>query len=74
MFPNRRFDALHMIDGFPVVDEAKCTSCGKCVEACPRDLFELRPLTRLVHVNCMSTDKAKNVMKVCKVGLVIQIV
>jgi len=64
------FDALHMVDGFPLVDEAKCTSCGKCVAACPKGLFELVPLARLVHIRCESTDKGKAVRKYCRVGCI----
>jgi Na+-translocating ferredoxin:NAD+ oxidoreductase RNF subunit RnfB len=64
------FDALHMIDGFPVVDEAKCTSCGKCVLACPKRLFDLIALGNLVHVRCRSTDKGKFVRHYCGVGCI----
>jgi Na+-translocating ferredoxin:NAD+ oxidoreductase RNF subunit RnfB len=64
------FDALHMVDGFPEVDEAKCTSCGKCVVACPKGLFELVSLKGLVHIRCESTDKGKAVRRYCKVGCI----
>jgi len=64
------FDAIKMIDGFPVVDEAKCTACGKCVEACPKDLFSLRNLKKLVHIACQSNDPAKITRRVCKVGCI----
>lgn len=64
------FDALHMVDGFPQVDEAKCTSCGKCVEACPKHLFELVGLGETVHVQCQSHDMPKNTRQVCDVGCI----
>lgn len=64
------FDSIHMVDGFPVVDETKCTGCGKCVPACPRDLYQMHYLKSLVHVRCRSFDKPKDVMKVCKVGCI----
>jgi len=64
------FDALHMVDGLPVVDEAKCVSCGKCVTACPKGLFELLPLSKTVHVRCRSTDAGKLVRKYCSVGCI----
>ena len=46
-----KFDALHIDPqtGIPVVDENKCTSCGACVNICPRRLFVKRfcfPLRR----------------------------
>ncbi len=62
-----QFDALYMgVDGLPVVSEEKCTACGKCVEACPRDLFELHPLTRNIFVYCRSQDRGPFARKVCK--------
>jgi RnfABCDGE-type electron transport complex B subunit len=61
------FDALHMReDGLPLVSEEKCTACGKCVEACPRDLFELHALSRNIFVYCRSRDKGPFARKVCK--------
>ncbi len=64
------FDALHMIKGFPEVDEAKCVSCAKCVAACPKALFELIPLSKLVHVRCKSLEPGRAVRKICKVGCI----
>jgi RnfABCDGE-type electron transport complex B subunit len=64
------FDALHMVNDFPEVDEEKCTSCGKCVAACPKGLFELVSLSGLVHIRCESTDKGKLVRKYCNVGCI----
>lgn len=64
------FDAIHMINGFPEVDETKCTACGKCVTACPKLLYQLLPLSRLVHVRCRSLDTGRAVRKICKVGCI----
>ena len=47
------FDAIALNhNGLPVVDIDKCTSCGDCVDACPRDLFELVPLSQHLFVQC----------------------
>jgi Na+-translocating ferredoxin:NAD+ oxidoreductase RNF subunit RnfB len=47
------FDAMGMnSNGLPVVDIDKCTACGDCVAACPRDLFELVPLGQALFVQC----------------------
>jgi len=64
------FGAITMVDDFPVVDETKCTSCGKCVDACPKDLYDLRSFKKLVHVACRSHDTGKVTRSVCKVGCI----
>lgn len=49
------FDAIHMnTNGLPVVAVETCTACGDCVDACPRDLFELVPLNQKLFVQCQS--------------------
>jgi RnfABCDGE-type electron transport complex B subunit len=61
------FDALHMgPDSLPVVVEDKCTACGKCVDACPRNIIELAPLERNIYVYCRSLDRGPRARKVCK--------
>ncbi|MCG8477837.1 MAG: RnfABCDGE type electron transport complex subunit B [Spirochaetales bacterium] len=69
------FDAIVMNaeTGLPEVDQRKCTSCGVCVEACPRGLFEVRPLgrrDRRVWVNCRNTEPAVAAKKNCKVACI----
>ncbi|HAH05663.1 MAG TPA: hypothetical protein DCM05_03910 [Elusimicrobia bacterium] len=65
------FDAIAMNEqGLPVVDEAKCTACGRCVLACPRGLFQLVPQSKRVIVACSSKDKGPETRKICKVGCI----
>lgn len=65
------FDAIKMSDeGLPVVDENKCTACGKCVAACPKKLFSLVTVTKAYAVQCKSLDLGKKVMEVCSVGCI----
>jgi len=43
-----------------VVNDEKCTACGACVKACPKNLFELRKRwkgDKKIYVACMNEDK-----------------
>jgi len=65
------FDAMVMgQNGLPKIDEAKCTACGLCVEACPRQIIELVPCNNRIIVSCNSRDKGVVVRKACKVGCI----
>lgn len=63
------FDAIHMNrNGLPVVSVEKCTACGDCVDACPRDLFELVPLNHKLFVQCKSPLSGDAAMALCSVA------
>ncbi|MEA2063389.1 MAG: RnfABCDGE type electron transport complex subunit B [Gemmatimonadota bacterium] len=65
------FGAIVMSDdGLPEIDPDLCTGCGKCIEECPRDVLTLMAPESKVVVACCSTEKGKNVIKVCKVGCI----
>jgi len=68
------FDAIHMNPetGLPVVND-KCTACGACVEACPRDIIELRkkgPKDRRIFVSCINQEKGGPAKKNCAVACI----
>ena len=63
------FDAIHMDEhGLPVVSEDKCTACGDCVEACPKDLFSIHPASHRLWVACRSLEAGDEVLEDCEVA------
>ena len=62
------FGAIRMnAELLPVVDTAKCTACGDCVDDCPRDLFEILPLNHHLVVQCAAPLAAEEARRICKV-------
>jgi ferredoxin len=57
-------------DELPIVDEKKCTACGKCVKACPKGLYVLSPVSCKYYVKCSSKDPGGVTAKVCKSGCI----
>ena len=69
------FDAIHINPQtlLPEVDEDKCTACGACVKACPKDIIELRkqgPKSRRIFVSCVNEDKGAIARKACEVACI----
>ncbi len=63
------FDAIHMdAHLLPVVDEDKCTACGDCVDACPKDLFSIQPASRRLWVACKSLEAGDGILDDCEVA------
>lgn len=72
---NCPFGAITMDEktGIPVVDNSKCTSCGKCVKICPRGLYEIRPLGPngvQLFVACRNQQKGAIARKNCKAACI----
>lgn len=63
------FDAIHMnANGLPQVDTEKCRACPDCVAACPRDLFELLPITQNLLVQCSIPLAGEAATQLCSVA------
>jgi len=70
-----RFDAIHidMVSGLPIVIEEKCTGCGACITACPKDIIELRnqgKRSMRVFVSCINRDKGAVARRAGKVACI----
>ena len=68
------FDAIFMNEetGLPEVND-KCVACGACVEACPRDIIELRKKgkkDRRIFVSCINKEKGAPAKKNCAVACI----
>ncbi len=63
------FDAIQMnAHDLPVVDEDRCTGCGDCVTACPKDLFSLHPISHRLWVACSSLAQGDGLLEQCEVA------
>ena len=63
------FDAMYMNSvGLPVVIPDRCTACGDCVEACPKDLYTLMPDTQRLIVQCKNLLEGADAEAVCSVA------
>ncbi len=63
------FDAIEMdAHRLPLVDEDRCTACGDCVEACPKDLFSLHPVSHRLWVACSSLAEGDAILADCEVA------
>jgi H+/Na+-translocating ferredoxin:NAD+ oxidoreductase subunit B len=63
------FDAIRMNEvGLPEVIVERCTACGDCVEACPKDLFTLMPLEQKLLVQCRNLLEGDAAIAVCEVA------
>lgn len=63
------FDAIYMNEqDLPVVIPERCTACGDCVEACPKDLFVLMPMEQKLIVQCKNLLEGDEAVATCRVA------
>ena len=65
-----KFDAISVVDGVAVIDGDKCTGCGKCSEACPKQIIKMIDEEQSYFVGCMSVDNGKTTASYCSVGCI----
>ncbi|MDP3312143.1 RnfABCDGE type electron transport complex subunit B [Lutibacter sp.] len=70
-----KFDAMYMDEstGLPIILTDKCTSCGMCVTACPRNIIEMRPRNKKdlkIYVGCLNQDKGGVAKKACSLACI----
>ncbi len=63
-----QFNAIRIVNGIAVVDDALCVGCGLCVDICPKNIIEIRKASEMPLVACSSPERGKDVRQVCEVG------
>lgn len=66
------YDAIDIIDGLATINYDKCTGCGACVKACPRNIISSIPFKadRILAVTCSNKDFGNPVREMCQVGCI----
>jgi Na+-translocating ferredoxin:NAD+ oxidoreductase subunit B len=52
----------------PQVDADRCTACGDCVDICPKDLFEIHPISHRLWIACKNQEFGETAEKACEVA------
>ncbi|MCU0915727.1 MAG: RnfABCDGE type electron transport complex subunit B [Planctomycetes bacterium] len=67
-----KFGALRIVAGLSTVNYRKCTGCGACAKACPRNLIAMVPFHHdpMMTVGCNSNENGKTTRAMCQVGCI----
>ncbi|MCF7870154.1 MAG: RnfABCDGE type electron transport complex subunit B [Candidatus Omnitrophica bacterium] len=65
-------DAITIKNKKVYIDQKKCFLCGKCIKACPRNLFKMIPAQGLGNyfIACSNKDRLKEVKDACSRGCI----
>ena len=65
------FGAVEMTEaGAARIIPARCTACGMCIKACPKDIIALVPAKAETHVMCSNHDRGAAAKRACSVGCI----
>ena len=65
------FNAIEITDDkIAKIIPERCTACGKCIKACPKQVISLVPYEQNVIVDCNNTEKGKDVRSKCSIGCI----
>jgi Na+-translocating ferredoxin:NAD+ oxidoreductase RNF subunit RnfB len=60
------YNAIKICNNLAFIQPSNCTSCKKCISACPKNLITLIPVKPQAVVKCSNYDKGAVANKVCK--------
>lgn len=64
------FDAIHVKNGVAVVDAQKCTGCGACKKACPKNIIWIREKSAKPAVLCSNQNRGAVTRAACTAGCI----
>ena len=66
------FGAITIINGLPKINKDKCTACGKCVTACPRNIISVCKVDAKIflYVACNNPENGPETRKACPAGCI----
>lgn len=63
-------NAIKIIDTVATVDKDLCKGCGKCVDACPKNLISVENCRQTYYISCNNNEKGAIARKECTVACI----